>query len=178
MAHNNNRIFVFLLFFIVSFLFTSKNVFAQQCPSGCDPCWSGSGDPACSVCPPCPPPPRIPGEKDLGTLKGLGALSTFINTLSRTNPGSAANAFSNFISTAIGVMTAIAIIWFIFTLFLGAIAWISSGGDKAKLQNAQKQITTGLTGLVIVIAAIFLVKIIGIIFGIDILNLTKLINDL
>lgn len=120
------------------------------------------------------------GEKSLGWIEGLGPLGSGTRDWSELcgDAGNAACLFTRFITTAIGVMTVIAIIWFIFTLFLGAIAWISSGGDKAKLQNAQKQITTGLTGLIIVIAAIFLVKIIGIIFGIDILNLTKLINDL
>ncbi len=75
-------------------------------------------------------------------------------------------------------MTVIAFIWFIFVLFSGAISWISSGGDKQKLQNAQKQITTGTVGLVIVISAIFLIKIIGIVFGFDILDLTTIIKGL
>jgi len=111
---------------------------------------------------------------DLGNFKGLGPLGNPIVT--DEDPG--ASAFTNFLSTAIGVMTIVAIIWFVFTLFSGAIAWLSSGGDKQKLQNAQKQITTSLVGLVIVISAIFLIKIVGVIFGFDILNIPELIKSL
>ncbi len=111
---------------------------------------------------------------DLGTFKGLGPLGEPIAT--EADPG--ASAFTNFISTAIGVMTIVAFIWFIIQLFIGAIGWLASGGDKAKLQEAQKKITTSVIGLTIVISAIFLIKIIGSIFGIDFLNLTELITNL
>ena len=111
---------------------------------------------------------------DLGKIVGLGPLGNPVTT--EQDPG--ASAFTKFISTTIGIMTIVAFIWFIFTLFTGAIAWLSSGGDKQKLQNAQKQITTGLTGLIIVISAIFLIKIVGTIFGIDILNIQNIILNL
>lgn len=162
----------FLVFALFAPIFRSTFVWAVDCNqcqvTGC----VGVGCNTCGIC------NGYSSGKPLGTFRGLGALSDFISSLGSTDPTPAANAFSNFISKAIGVMTVIAIIWFIFTLFLGAIAWISSGGDKVKLQNAQKQITTALTGLIIVIAALFLVKLIGIIFGIDILNITNMINSL
>jgi len=110
----------------------------------------------------------------LGTFKGLGRLGEPIAT--EADPG--ASAFTNFISTVIGIMTVVAFIWFIFQLFIGAIGWLASGGDKAKLQEAQKKITTSIIGLTIVISAIFLIKIIGTIFGIDFLNLTEIITNL
>ena len=113
-------------------------------------------------------------EQELGPLKGLGPLGE--PTATPADPG--ASALTNFISKAVGVMTVVAFIWFIFLLFIGAIAWLSSSGDKAKLQEAQKKITTAIVGLVIVISAIFLTKIIGAIFGIDILDLTNFITTL
>ena len=119
----------------------------------------------------------IPDEssgQNLGTLKGLGPLGNPI--IGPNDPGT--STFTKFISTMIGIMTIVGIIWFIFVLFSGAIAWLSSGGDKQKLQNAQKQITTGLTGLIIVLSAIFLAKIAGSIFGMDLLNIQELIGKL
>lgn len=110
----------------------------------------------------------------LGNFRGLGPLGN-PNTTAQ-DPG--ASAFTNFISKAIGIMTVVAFIWFIFQLFIGAISWLSSGGDKVKLQEAQKKISTSIVGLVIVISAIFLVKIIGLIFGVDMLDLTNLIINL
>ena len=111
---------------------------------------------------------------DLGRFVGLGPLGS--PSATEADPGT--SALANFISTVIGIMTVIAFIWFIFTLFIGAIGWLASGGDKAKLQEAQKKITTSIIGLTIVISAIFLIKIIGVIFGIDILAIQDLIKSL
>ncbi len=83
--------------------------------------------------------------------------------------------FTNFISGVIGVMTVVAIIWAVFTLILGAIGIISSGGDKQALENAKRKITTGIIGLVIVLVALLLIELIGYLLGItDILNIQNL----
>lgn len=85
--------------------------------------------------------------------------------------------FTKFISSAIGLMTIIAIIWFAFVLIIGAIGIISSGGDKASLETARKRITTGIVGLVVVIAAIFIIDLIGRLIGLpDILDLPALLK--
>jgi len=111
---------------------------------------------------------------DLGRFVGLGPLGS--PSATQQDPG--ASALANFISTVIGVMTIIAFIWFIFQLFIGAVDWLSSGGDKARLQEAQKKITTSIIGLTIVISAIFLIKIIEVIFNINILDIATLIKNL
>ncbi len=117
---------------------------------------------------------KVGSVLDLGRFEGLGPLGT--PSATEQDPG--ASAFTNFITKTVGVLTVVAFIWFIFVLFTGAISWLSSGGDKAKLQEAQKKITTSLVGLIIVISAIFLIKLIGNMFGIDILNLTSFITNL
>ena len=111
---------------------------------------------------------------DLGRFVGLGPLGS--PSATEADPGT--SALANFISTVIGIMTVNFFIWFIFTLFIGAIGWLASGGDKARLQEAQKKITTAIIGLVIVISAIFLIKIIEVIFNINILDITTLIKNL
>ena len=111
---------------------------------------------------------------DLGRFVGLGPLGS--PSATEADPGT--SALANFISTVIGIMTVIAFIWFIFPLFIGAIGWLASGGDKARLQEAQKKIPTAIIGLVIVISAIFLIKIIEVIFGINILAIQDLIINL
>lgn len=88
------------------------------------------------------------------------------------------DVFTQFISSAIGLMTIIAIIWFIFVLISGAIAIISAGGDKATLESARKRITTGIIGLVVVVAGIFIIDLIGSLIGIDVLNIEDLVNKL
>ncbi len=94
-------------------------------------------------------------------------------------PGGGIDTFTKFISSTIGLMTIIAIIWFIFVFFTGAIAIVSSGGDKQALEAARKKITTGIIGLVVVVASIFIIKLIGYLIGIpDILNITKLFGQI
>lgn len=108
---------------------------------------------------------------ELGPLRGFGPLG---------NPeGTGVATFSKFISTMIGLMTIIAIIWFTFVLFTGAIAMIGAGGDKQALESARKRIINGLIGLVVVIAAIFILDLIGNIFGIpNILNFGQLFEQI
>jgi hypothetical protein len=85
---------------------------------------------------------------------------------------------STIISTLIGVITIIAFIWFVIQFFIAAVQIIGSGGDKAALASARSKLATSVVGVVVVIAAIFFIEIVGTIFGIEILNLPKLINDI
>lgn len=121
----------------------------------------------------------LAGPIDIGELKGLGPLGNDKGTFSSaTDPTNATRAFSNFISLVITVMTVVSFIWFLFVIMTAAIGWLSSGGDKNKLQQAQKQITNGIIGLVIVISAIFFVKLIEIVLGINILRFAVIIQNL
>jgi len=113
----------------------------------------------------------------LGALEGIGILGGEGGGL--INEDSAIGTFIKILSNIIGVMTIIALIWFTFVLLTGAIAWLGSGGDKTKLQNAQKQITNGIIGLVIVLVATFLISLIGNLIGIpNILSIAGFIKDL
>ncbi len=116
-----------------------------------------------------------PTGVQLGPLEGIGRLGS----KELTNEITAIGTFITIISNIIGVMTIIAVIWFTFVLITGAIGWLASGGDKTKLQNAQKQITTGIIGLVIVLTATFLISLIGNLIGIpNILSVAEFIKDL
>lgn len=109
---------------------------------------------------------KLAADIDLGTLSGFGPLG---------NPDVAQGGigtFTKFISSVIGLMTIVAILWFIFVLVTGAIAWIGAGGDKAALETAKKKITTGLIGLIVTIAAVFVIQLIGKLIGME--NILKL----
>lgn len=107
-----------------------------------------------------------------GGFQGIGPLGT----------GQAANAgnlFNTVLSNIIGIITVIGFIWFIFILIMGAIGIMSSGGDKAQAETARKKITSGLIGLVVLIAGLFLFDLFGNLLGIpDILNPAKWIEKL
>ena len=112
-------------------------------------------------------------EKPLGspfTGIGEGPLSTGENAL---------QTFTKFISNTIGLLTIIAVIWFVFVLITGAIGMIGAGGDKAALESSRKRITSGLIGMVVVVAGIFIVDLVGRLLGIpDILNIQKLFETI
>jgi Type IV secretion system pilin len=56
-------------------------------------------------------------------------------------------------------------------LLMGGISWITSGGDKTKLEKARDEITNSLMGIVVVAAAWAISVLVANFFGLD---LTKL----
>jgi len=76
------------------------------------------------------------------------------------------------ISTALNVIIIVAIIIAVFFLVWGGVKWITSGGDKAKVESARNTIIAGIVGLVFVFLAYFLISLVANIFGIDIQDLS------
>lgn len=103
-----------------------------------------------------------------GTINGIGNIG---------QPAGAESRFARIISGAIGLITILAFIFFLFNLISGAIGVITSGGDKGKLEDARGRITTGVVGVGIVISGYFIVDLIARLLGIpDILNIPAMIN--
>jgi hypothetical protein len=92
--------------------------------------------------------------------------------------GTAGENVEKVVSVVIALMTIGAGIWFIFLLMTGAIGIMNAGGDKQAVADAQKRITTGFIGLVVVISALFIAGLIGTIFGIEILDPGSIIDSL
>lgn len=92
--------------------------------------------------------------------------------------GNGVPQFAKFISTIIGVLTVVGIVWFIIQFMSGALGIITSGGDKAGLESAKKKITTSLIGLVVVLIAVVLIRLVGSFIGVDFLNFGNLYNSL
>lgn len=66
-------------------------------------------------------------------------------------------------------MLLVALVFF-FILILGGLKWVTSEGDEKKVAAARAQITNGLIGLAIVFAAFAIMKLIDVIFGVNILG--------
>lgn len=60
---------------------------------------------------------------------------------------------------------------FVFIIIIGAIQWITSGGEKQSLENARGKIKNALVGLVVLFVIFAIVKFIEYFLGIDILAL-------
>lgn len=96
--------------------------------------------------------PLAPG---LSPKSGQGAIGTF---------GSA-------IGTITGVLIVGGIVLFMIYFILSGISWITSSGDPKAVEKARGGLTHALTGLIILFSVFALLKLIGSLFGIDILNL-------
>ncbi len=105
----------------------------------------------------------IPLSPDSG-FSGWGKLG-----LQGGSASEAPSVFNQFLSAVIGILTIVAALWFVFVFISGAISMISSGGDKGALESARKRIFGALIGLVVVVASIFIIRLVGKILGFDII---------
>lgn len=108
------------------------------------------------------------------TDTGLGPFAAFLckfNTSPDPNPVAveAVGSFALIISNVIGLMTVIAGIWFVFQFLIAGYKWMSSVGDKGKLQEAQNHILHAVIGLIIAVSAYAIVNIVSATLGIDLL---------
>lgn len=74
-------------------------------------------------------------------------------------------ALKAIIQTAIELLFVIAILSAISLIIYAGILWITSGGDKEKLQKARSRLTYAIVGLSIVLASFLIVSVIVTILG-------------
>ncbi len=107
-----------------------------------------------------------------GNLKGFGPLG-----LEQGQSG--ISVFATFLSSAVGLITIIGIIWMVFIIVTGAVSIISSSGDKQALEGARKKITNGVIGLVVLVSSLFILSFIGKLLGLpNILDIATLFKSL
>lgn len=71
----------------------------------------------------------------------------------------------------IGLAFVIGSLIFFFVMVIGAIQWISSGGDKAAIEGARGKISNAIIGFVILLAVFAVLGVIEDFFGFNILTL-------
>lgn len=87
------------------------------------------------------------------------------------SPGeSGGQNIANVIPPAITLAFIVGSIIFFAMLVWGAIEWISSGGDKQKLESARGRITSALVGIILLFAAFAIINIIEHFFNVHILT--------
>lgn len=108
-----------------------------------------------------------------GEFEGFGPLKSGTGTINKVM-----GLFNKVLSNTVGFLTVIGGIWFIFQFIIGAFGWLTAGGDKTKVETAQKRITQAFIGLIIIVAAIFLIDVIGNLLGLKILSPGEFITNL
>ena len=104
---------------------------------------------------------------NLGQIGGEG-LGPFGSVSDAT---SGLTGITKMVSSVIGIITVAAGIWFLLQFTIGGFGWITSGGDKAKLQSSRDKITNAIVGLIIVSSVWAVMTLVGQFVGIDFPNL-------
>jgi hypothetical protein len=99
---------------------------------------------------------------DLGKFSGPGPLGNTTGLDAKTATG----LFSSVIIKAVGFLTILAALWFFFHFLMAGFTYLTAAGDKAKVEKAQKTMTTSIIGFGIVVFAIFFVDLIGNLMGV------------
>ena len=103
----------------------------------------------------------------VGEIKGVGPFGFENQTVSGATTQT---QLGSILSVLVTTMTVIGGLAFVIFFTLGGLKWLTSGGDKTKVQEAQTQMTEGVIGLVAIVAGLFITGIVGGVLGIDILN--------
>lgn len=91
----------------------------------------------------------------------------------------AENVFQTFISSAIGLISIIAIIWFVIIIVTSGISYMGAGADQKATEAAKKRITNGLIGLLITIFGIFIINFAGQVFNVpNLLNIPDMFSKI
>lgn len=105
-----------------------------------------------------------------GSIFLLAAVTTFAQTTVNVQPPQGAiNNLSvqNLPQFVINLLFIIGLIVAVAFLIYGGIKWILSGGDKTAVESARNHIIAAIIGLIIVVAAFFIINIIFTLLGVN-----------
>lgn len=110
----------------------------------------------------------------------LGTLQAPSQVFAPVGAGAAAGGapLARFISTFLGFLTTLAGLMFLIYFIFAGLSWITSGGDKGKVENARSQMTQAALGLTVVIAGYGIAGIVGGVLGINILNPIQVLQQI
>jgi len=82
------------------------------------------------------------------------------------------------LSNALTIVFIIAALAVLFMLIFGAFQWIVSGGDKEAVAKARGRIVAALVGLAVLALAVLIVRVVGQLVGINVLDSSAIIPTL
>lgn len=103
----------------------------------------------------------------IGDANRKTILGPFSDAASGWAPG---DKVAHLLSQIVGFLTVAGGIWFLIQLIVGAFKWMTSGGDKNNVEAAKEHLTHAIISLAILVAAYVITGLVGVIFGLDILN--------
>jgi len=98
--------------------------------------------------------------------------------LNPLNSSTLGTQIAGVISTVLGILTALAGVWFLIEITVAGFLFISAGNDQEKLKEAKSRTVQALIGLVIVIGAILLGNLVAYMSGVNFLDIGGFIDNL
>lgn len=79
--------------------------------------------------------------------------------------------FSSIMATIIFVLLVGGVLIFVIYFLIGAIRWITSGGDKGQVESARNQVLHAVVGLIVLFSLFAILSLIQTLFKVDVLNI-------
>ena len=95
-------------------------------------------------------------QKDFGTITPPQTLQRFIG-----GDPTAAGAIGKLLTNIIALFYIVAVVVLIFMLLWGAWDWMTSEGDKEKIQSAQRKLVNALIGILLFAVAFAIIQVLG-----------------
>ncbi len=123
-------------------------------------CQASKSDPKTISCQPSQPaqPGQTPSaiQDIFGKIQPPQAIKDFIGT-DQTGAG----GISKFLSNLIVLIYSIATVALVFMILWGAFDWLSSGGDKEKIESARRKIMSAIIGIILFATAFAVITVLG-----------------
>lgn len=85
-------------------------------------------------------------------------------------PGGGIDLVGEIFRNSYTIMLLITVVLSLIFIVYGAINWITSGGDKQKVESARKKVTFAVIGLIVAFMSFAIVALLGYFFDIDLLS--------
>ena len=95
-----------------------------------------------------------------------------------TGASAGGTPLETFLSIFLGFFTIVGGLMFLLYFVFAALAWLSAGGEKGKVESAKTQMTNAALGLVVLIMAQFIIGIVSSVLGLKILNPVEALGGL
>ena len=82
------------------------------------------------------------------------------------------------ISAILGILTVGGGLLFIYTFVMGAVDWITAGGDSGKVQKARDRMIQGAIGLIVLVMSYAIIDLLSGVLGFEILYPAVMLNDI
>lgn len=100
----------------------------------------------------------------------IGSAAQTVGVPGADTAGDAGAGFGQFLGQILGGVFAIATLLVFMYLIWGAIEWISSGGDKSKVEKARNRITQAVIGLLVLASTLVIMVILQGFLGYELFN--------